>query len=92
MTNLGLMKFLEEIKLNYLMSKKYKKVCKALNYFYHFLVFVSAVTVYLSILAFASLVGIPVGFTSSAVGLKICAITAGIKKYKVKCKDKEDEA
>ena len=30
--------------------------------------------------AFASLVGIPVGITSSVVGLKICAITAEIKK------------
>ena len=29
-----------------------------------------------------SLVGVPVGIASSAVGLKICAITAGIKKYK----------
>ena len=33
-----------------------------------------------SIPAFASLVGISVGFTSSAVGLKICVIYAGIKK------------
>ena len=31
---------------------------------------------------FVSLVGIPIGITSSAVGLKICAITAGIKKFK----------
>ena len=35
-----------------------------------------------SISAFSSLVGIPAGITSSATGLKICAITAGIKKYK----------
>ena len=35
-----------------------------------------------SISAFASLAGIPIGITSSAVELKICAITAGIKKYK----------
>ena len=28
------------------------------------------------------LVCIPVGSTSSTIGLKICAITAGIKKYK----------
>ena len=31
---------------------------------------------------FASLVGFPIGITSSAIGLKTCAITAGIKKYK----------
>ena len=42
----------------------------------------SAVTGCVSISAFPSLVGIPVYITSSAVGLKICAITAGIKKYK----------
>ena len=43
-----------------------------------------------SISAFASLVGISIGITSSAARLKICAITAGIKKYKpVTVKDKE---
>ena len=35
-----------------------------------------------SISAFASLVGVLVVVTSSTVGIKICAITAGIKKYK----------
>ena len=35
-----------------------------------------------SIFAFASLVCVPVGITSSAVGLKICSSNAGIKKYK----------
>ena len=38
---------------------------------------------------FASLVGIPIGITSSAIGLKICAITAGIKKYKSIIKKKK---
>ena len=33
-----------------------------------------------SISAFGSLVCVPVGIISSAVGMKICAITAGIKK------------
>ena len=32
--------------------------------------------------AFASAVGTPVGITSSSLGLKICVIAAGIKKYK----------
>ena len=35
-----------------------------------------------SVSTFASLVCIPVGVTSSAVGIKICAITARIKNYK----------
>ena len=28
------------------------------------------------------MIGIPLGITSSAIGLNICAITAGIKNYK----------
>ena len=63
------------------MSKKHKKTSRNLNYFEHFLLSVSAVALSVSISAFVSLVGIPVGITSSAVRLKICAIVAGIKKY-----------
>ena len=44
--------------------------------------FTSTVTGNISFSAFASLVGIHMGITSSEKGLKICAITAGIKKYK----------
>ena len=46
------------------------------------LVLVSTVTVSVSISTFASLACIPVGITSCVVGIKICAITAGIKKAK----------
>ena len=42
-----------------------------------------------SISAFASLVCVSVGITSSAVGIKICAITAEIKKYKSIIKKKK---
>ena len=45
----------------------------------------------LSISAFVSLVWVPVGMTSSAVGLKICAITAGIKKYKSIIKENKNK-
>ena len=38
-------------------------------------------SVIVSISVFASRVGVPAGITSSAVGLEIGAITAGIKKY-----------
>ena len=44
-----------------------------------------------SISAFASLVGIPMGITSSAMRLKICAIIARIKKYKSIIKKKKKE-
>ena len=73
---------LEEIKHNDLMSEKHRKVCRALKYFEYFLVFVSAVSDCVSISTFVSLVGVFVGVLSSATGLKMCAITAEIKKYK----------
>ena len=62
------------------MSKKHKKVCTTLNYIEHFLILASAIAGCNSL--FTSLIGIPVGITISAIGLKICAITAGIKKHK----------
>ena len=52
------------------------------------LILVSTVTGFVSISAFASLVCLPVGITSFAVGLNICAITAGIKKSKLLIKKK----
>ena len=73
---------LDEIKHNALMSEKYKKTYKYLNYVENLLILASTVTGYVSISAFASLVCVLVGITSSAVGIKICAITGGIKKYK----------
>ena len=36
------------------------------------------------------MLGIPLGITSSAIGLKICAIAAGIKKYKSVIKKKKN--
>ena len=71
------------------MSEKYKKTCKYLNYVEHFLVLFSAGTGCVSVFAFASIVCVPVGITSSAVGIKIFTITAGIKKYKSIIKKKK---
>ena len=81
--------FIEEIHQNELMSKNHKKVCTTRNYIEHFLFLGSTITGCISISAFASLVGIPVGITSSAIGLKICAITAAIKEYKSIIKKKK---
>ena len=64
------------------MSKKHKKVCTTLNYIEHFLILPSTITGCISISAFSSFIGIHIGITSSVIGLKICAIAAGIKKYK----------
>ena len=74
--------FLEEIEQNEMMSRKHEKVSTTLNYFEQFLNLASTITGYISISAFASLIGIPIGITNSAVGLKMCAIASGIKKYK----------
>ena len=52
------------------------------GYIKYLLILASAITGFLLVSAFASLVGIPIGITSSIVGLKICAMTEGIKKYK----------
>ena len=71
------------------MSEKYKKTCKYLNYVEHLLILVSTVIGCISISAFASLVCVPVGITSSAVEIKVFVITAGIKKYNSIIKKKQ---
>ena len=64
------------------MSKKHKKSWGVLNYIDHLLIVISTITGCVSISGFTSLSGIPIAITSSAIGLKICAITAGTKKSK----------
>ena len=41
----------------------------------------SAITRCISISAFVSLIVIPIGITSSAIGLKVCAVSVGIRKH-----------
>ena len=62
--------FFEEIKQNELMSKRHKKVCTTLNYIEHFLILASTATGCILISSLASLIDIPIGITSSAIGLK----------------------
>ena len=71
------------------MSKEHKKVCRVLNYTYHLLIVISTITGCISYSNFVCLVGIPIGITSSAIGLHICGITAGVKKYKSITKKKK---
>ena len=61
-----------------------------MNYVEHWLILVSIIT---GSVLISSLVCVPGGITSSAVGIKICSITAGIKKYKsiIKKKKKKHE-
>ena len=72
------------------MSEKYKKMtCKYLNLVERLLILVSTITDCVSISVLASLVCVPVGIPSFAVGIKFCAITAGINKYKSIIKKKK---
>ena len=59
---------------NELTSKKHKKVCRLSNCIDHLLIANSTITGCVSISAFASLVGFPIGITSSIIGLKIGVI------------------
>ena len=59
--------FLKEINQNKLMSGKHKKICTIVNYIEHFLILTSTITGYISVAAFGSLIGIPIGITSSAI-------------------------
>ena len=59
------------------MSEEHKKICKYLNYVENLLILASTMTGCFSISAFTLLIiVILIGITSSAMGLKICAITA----------------
>ena len=73
------------------MNKKHKKVCRVLNYIEYSLILISTVTGCVSISAVASLAGTLIGITSSAVGLKICVSTAGIKRYESIIKKKKNK-
>ena len=81
----------EEINWNDLIHKKHKNVCTILDYIELVLILASTITGCVSISAFASLVGIPIGITSSTIVLIICAITAGIKKYESIIKKKKEK-
>ena len=60
--------------------KKHKNIWKTLNYIGCSFILASTFISCVSISNFASVVSIPMGITNSAVGLKICVITAGIEK------------
>ena len=62
------------------MSKKLKMICEVSNYIEDSLTAISAITGCVSVSAFASFFGIPIGITSSAIGLKVFVMSVGIKK------------
>ena len=59
-----------------------KKISRVLNCIDHSLIVISTITGCVSISDFTPLAGILIGITSSAIGFKICVITAWIEKYK----------
>ena len=71
------------------MSGKHKKACTTLNYIEQFLVLASAITGCISVFSF--LFDFPIGITSSAIRLKVSAITAGVKTYKSIIKEKKNK-
>ena len=80
---------LEKIKHN-LMSKILKRHV-SIYHVEHLLILASIIISYVSISAFASLVCVPECITSSAVGIKICAITVWIKKCNSIIKKKKEK-
>ena len=56
--------FVEKINRNELMIKKRKKVCRGLNQIDHLLIVTPTITGCISISAFASLIGTPIGIAS----------------------------
>ena len=61
------------------MSKKHKEIYTTLNYIEHFLISALTITGCIPISAFAPLVGVPIGITSSSIGWIIIAIAEKTK-------------
>ena len=83
--------FIQEINQNEFISKKRKIGCWVLHYTEHLLILVSTVTGCVSISAFASLVGISTGVTSSTVGLIIYVATPVIKGISQELRKEKDK-
>ena len=71
--------------------KSTKKVCTTLNFIEHFLILASTISQYISVSAFTSLIGIPIGITSSVIGFKIWVMAAEIKNHNSIIKKKEQD-
>ena len=65
-----------------IISLKQNEACTTVNYIEHFLILDFVIIRCISVSDFTVFLSITIGITSSAIGLKICAIIAGIKIYK----------
>ena len=79
---------LKKCRMNWWVERT-KRFVQLINYIKHFSILASAITGYISISTFTSLLGIPLGITSSEIGLKMCVIAAGYKNYKPIIKKKK---
>ena len=70
---------IEEIKQNKLINKKEKKVCRILKYTEYLLILASTLSGCVSIFSVASLIGVPVGISSSAIIKKFSVILYELK-------------
>ena len=70
---------IEEIKQNKLINKKEKKVCRILKYTEHLLILASTLSGCVSIFSVASLIGVPVGMSSSAIIKKFSVMLYELK-------------
>ena len=71
------------------MSRKHKKIFTTLNYIKQFLILAYAITGFISISGMASFLGIIIEITDSAIRLKLCAVSTGIKMYQSLIKKKK---
>ena len=77
---------------NDVMNEKYINTCNYLNYVEHLLILSSAVTGWLSISAFASLVCIPVGLYKFCSKIKNLCNHCRIQKASINHQENEEEA
>ena len=80
----------KESKLNWWVESR-KKVCTTIKRIEHFPILASEITRCMSISTFTSSLGIPIGITSSAIKLNICAKAVETKKYKSIIKKKRNK-
>ena len=62
----------------FLLLERKEKFFTTLYYIKRFLILASAITGCISLCSFASLLGVPIAITRSAIRLQICEIAAGI--------------
>ena len=81
--------FLGEIEQNELISNKHKKVCTTLNYIEYFIILASTITGMYFNFCFCFFAWCSYWNYDSAIGLKICPRTKGIKRNKSIIKKKK---